>query len=42
MFKQIKKEKEPGDLKETSVDFVADRLLFGSSYLHDMLTDNTP
>jgi hypothetical protein len=41
-YKTIKSAKVPNDIKEKAADFIADRLMFGSSYVHDMLTGNTP
>jgi hypothetical protein len=41
-IKLIKQAKDADDLKDRTATFMADRFMFGSSYVHDMLTGKTP
>ena len=41
-YKAIKAAKGPSELKEKAVSYVSEKLLFGCSYIHDMMVGNTP
>lgn len=41
-YKAIKAAKDASELKEKAVSYVSDKLLFGCSYIHDMMVGNTP